>query len=266
MISVCILAKNSAATIAQTLESVRSFPEVIVYDNGSTDETIPIARSFPNVLVREGPFLGFGPMRNEAARLAAHDWILALDTDEVLSPALIEEIRALKLQSGTVYKFNRHNFYNGKKINGCGWDRDRVVRLYNRTETGYGPDAVHESVIELRVLFLNNPILHTPFRATEEFLAKMQIYSRLYAEQHEGKKSPTFFRALSSGFFAFFKSYFLQRGLLLGREGFLISLYNGNSAFYKYVKLIERRERAEEKWKRKRSSLSPGPADGSGRT
>lgn len=242
MISVCILTKNSAATLKSTLESVSDFPDVVVYDNGSSDETLQIARSFRNVQIIEGPFIGFGPLRNEASQRAKNDWILALDSDEVLSFPLIKELQKLELQKGRVYSLSRHNFYNGKWIKGCGWGKDRVVRLYNRLQTQYKEDEVHESVKEstLEKVALQHPILHTPFRSTEEFLTKMQHYSTLFAKQYAGKRRSSFLKALSSGLFAFLRSYLFQKGILLGKEGFSISLYNANTAFYKYLKLAER--------------------------
>lgn len=238
MISVCMLSKNSARTIANALESVRDFPEVLILDNGSTDDTIEIAKSYPNVKVIQAPFTGFGPLRNQLAAQATHDWILALDTDEALSPSLLAEINKLSLDPITVYSMPRDNYYDGKHIKGCGWHPDRVLRLYNRKETSYCNSAVHESVLAKRETRLKNAILHTPFRTTAEFIAKMQQYTTLYAEQHQDK-SASFSKALTHALFAFFRSYFLRRGLFLGSQGFIISLYNANSVFYKYLKLSE---------------------------
>jgi len=248
MITVCFLAKNSEATIAKALHSVQEFPEVIVLDNGSIDQTIPMAHSFPNVRVIHTVFKGFGPLRNEAVSHASNDWILALDTDEEISPKLLEEIRGLELSPGTVYSMPRKNYYNGKHIKGCGWHPDRVIRLYNRQATKYSDADVHESVIasHLEVRQLKAPIVHVPFRTTTEFLAKMQHYSTLYAKQHAETKRSCITKALTHSFFAFCRSYFLQRGFLLGAEGFIISLYNSNTVFYKYVKLWEENKKKGE--------------------
>lgn len=248
MITVCLLAKNSETTISKALHSVREFPEVIVLDNGSTDQTIQMAQAFPNVRVIRTVFKGFGPLRNEAASHASNDWILALDTDEEISPTLLKEIQSLRLSQKTVYSMPRQNFYNGKHIKGCGWHPDRVIRLYNRQTTKYSEAEVHESVISghLGVMYLKASLVHVPFRNTSEFLAKMQHYSSLYAKQHGEKKGSCITKALIHSLFAFCRSYFFQRGCLLGREGFLISLYNSNSVFYKYVKLWE------ENWKNRK--------------
>jgi glycosyltransferase involved in cell wall biosynthesis len=241
MITVCLLAKNAAATLEQALDSVASFPEIIVYDNESSDATPLIAARYPNVKLMQGPFIGFGPLRNAVASQATNDWILVLDADERLSPLLLDEIRSLPLSANTIYSFPRRNFYNGKWIRGCGWHPDRVVRLYNRKATSYSASQVHEKVLplDLQIYRCLHYIEHTPYRSTTEFLAKMQHYSTLFAEQNAGRKHSSFARAFGHAIFTFIRSYFFKKGILLGAEGFVISLYNSNTAFYKYLKLAE---------------------------
>ena len=239
MISVCILTKNSAATLRETLESTRSFPEVLLLDNGSTDETFEIAGTYPNVQIHKSPFIGFGPLRNLAAELAQNDWILALDSDEVLSPPLLKEIDQLLLDPEYAYRFPRHNYYNGKLIRGCGWDREETARLYHRAHGRFSEVQVHEILLAKQFHGLKAPILHTPYRSTADFLAKMEHYSTLFAEEHKGKKPSSFGKALAHGMYAFFRSYFLKKGISCGAEGFIISLHNANTTFYKYLKLAE---------------------------
>lgn len=239
MISVCILTKNSASTLKATLDSVQSFSEVIVLDNGSTDETCKLAESYPNVRIYKTPFIGFGALRNKAAELASHDWILSLDSDEVLSPSFSRELSSLILDEKIGYFFPRHNYYNGKRIRGCGWDPEQIARLYHRKSAKFSEVLVHEALVAERFAKLKSPLLHTPYRSTADFLAKMQHYSTLFAEQCRGKKKSSFTKALIHGFYAFFRSYFLQKGIFCGAEGFIISYYNANTTFYKYLKLAE---------------------------
>ncbi len=239
MISICILTKNSEATIQETLDSVQAFEEILILDTGSTDTTLSIAKGYPNVKIFESPFCGFGELRNKVAAYAKNDWILALDSDEILPPALIQEILSLTLDPACAYTIPRKNFLNKKWIKGCGWYPDRVARLYNRKETQFCFSKVHESLETKNLISLKNPLLHTPYRSTQEFLVKMQHYSTLFAEQYKGKRKSSFRKALGHGLFAFFRSYLLKKGFLDGSEGFTISLYNANTAFYKYLKLKE---------------------------
>lgn len=239
-ISVTILTKNSAKHLKQVLEALSSFEEVLLYDNGSEDETFAIAREFENVRVERGPFLGFGPSHNKATFSAKHDWILSIDSDEVATKELIAEIQALEVDPRAVYSISRKNFYNGKWIRGCGWYPDRVVRLYNRQYTSFTDAQVHEGVRceGMQVIPLKNPLIHYSYDSTDQFISKMQSYSTLFAKQNSGKKS-SLGKAIGHGLAAFFKSYVIKRGFMDGKEGFIISIYNGNTAFYKYLKLAE---------------------------
>ena len=244
MISVTILTKNSAETLENTLNSLRAFSEVLVFDTGSTDTTLLIASKFPNVKIHPAPFEGFGPTHNAASTLATHDWILSIDSDEVLSPELATEIKSLRLDAKNVYSILRHNFFNGKHIKWCGgWHPDRVIRLYNKNATAFSDDAVHEKVLinNLNIVPLSHPMQHFPYRRISDFLAKMQTYTTLFAEQQQDKKKSSLLKAILHGWFAFFKSYILKRGFLGGREGFIISAYNSHTAFYKYLKLSEKK-------------------------
>ncbi len=241
MISVTILTCNSEARIRDVLESVKYFDDVVILDSGSKDNTMTIAQEFPNVTVYTAKFEGFGPKHNRASSLAKYDWILSVDSDEVLSGALAKEILLLPLDPQNVYSFPMHNYFNGKHIKGCGWYPDRHVRLYNRTSTRFTDVQVHEGIItkDLKEVLLRNNAFHYSYNTIFDFLKKMQWYSDLFATQNKDKKKSSVCKAAFHGVFAFIKSYILQRGFLCGAEGFIISVYNGNTAFYKYLKLWE---------------------------
>ena len=242
MISVTILTKNCERTLLSTLESVRAFSEVLVFDTGSTDKTLEIARGFANVTLHQEFFEGFGKTHNRASELASSDWILSLDSDEILTKELEQELLSLELDPTQVYALLRHNYFNGRRIKWCGgWHPDWVVRLYHKKRTRFSDAPVHEKVLEngLHKVFLKHPMQHFPYREIGDFLTKMHTYSSLFAAQHVGKKQSSLCKALWHGWFAFFKSYILKRGFLGGKEGLIISLYNGHATFYKYLKLAE---------------------------
>ncbi len=241
MISVTILTKNCGRCLGRTLESASSFDEVIILDTGSTDDTLEVAKSFPNVTIHHSPFIGFGPSHNLATSLAKNDWILSIDSDEILSPPLIEEIQSLSLSTKAVYSIQRHNYFNGKHIKWCGgWHPDWVARLYHRKQTKFNDAMVHEKILinGLKVIALKNSMIHVPYREMNDFLHKMQAYTTLFAQHKKGKSS--LLKAILHSKFAFFKSYVLKRGFLGGKEGYIISSYNAHTAFYKYLKLSEK--------------------------
>lgn len=239
MISVTILTKNAEETLGSVLQSVSSFDEVILLDTGSTDCTLEIAKIYPNVKIYETQFTGFGPLHNLAAEYATHEWILSLDSDEVLTPELAEEILSLSLNPKCVYSFPFDNYFNGKHIKWCGWYPDRHIRLYNKGVTSFSNDKVHERILtdNLKEVSLKSPVKHYSYRSISDFLQKMETYSSLYAEQNQTKKSSSLTKAILHGGFAFIKSYIIKRGFLGGKEGYIISLYNAQTAFYKYLKL-----------------------------
>ena len=119
MISVTILTKNSERFLAQVLRPLHPFPEVLIFDTGSTDHTLDIARTFPNVTIHQGLFEGFGPTHNAASSLAKNEWILSIDSDEVMTDSLQQEVLALPLDPHCVYSIWRKNYYHGRHIKGC---------------------------------------------------------------------------------------------------------------------------------------------------
>ncbi|MBA2368569.1 MAG: glycosyltransferase family 2 protein [Candidatus Protochlamydia sp.] len=240
-ISVTVLTKNSQTYLKEVLSSLHTFDEVLVCDTGSSDQTIVIAEQFSNVRIHHMKFNGFGPTHNLASSLAKNDWVLSIDSDEIVTEELAKEIKELKLERGCVYSFPRRNEYRGKWIKGCGWHPDRQIRLYHRLDTHFTNVQVHESIIQdqLQHISLKAPLRHYSYDTIDDFLRKMQSYSTLFAAQNQGIKKSSFGKALSHGYFAFFKSYLLKKGIFGGREGFEISFYNGATAFYKYLKLAE---------------------------
>ncbi|MBS4167722.1 glycosyltransferase family 2 protein [Parachlamydia sp. AcF125] len=241
MISVTILTKNSEKHLREVLKPLLEFHEVVIFDNGSTDQTLEIAKQFPNVSIHQGTFSGFGPTHNRASNLAKNDWILSIDSDEIVTPEMIAEIRQTELSPTCVYSFPRHNYFNGKFIRWCGWYPDRQFRLYHRKQTSFTDAQVHEAIKtdHLTKIPLKSPLKHYSYSSITDFLNKMQTYSDLFAKQNQRKKSSSVTKAILHGFFAFIKSYFLKRGFMGGYEGFVISTYNANTAFYKYLKLYE---------------------------
>jgi glycosyltransferase involved in cell wall biosynthesis len=243
-ISVTMLTKNSQRHLEASLKALEAFDEVLVLDNGSTDSTIEIAKSFSNVTLIKHDFIGFGALKNLAAQKAKNDWILSIDSDEIVTPKLIEKIKQLDSSKiNTLYSFPRLNHYRGKVVKCCGWSPDIVRRLYNKTYTRFSDAQVHESLItppDSITRFIDAELWHYPFESAEELIEKMQRYSTLYALQSDKPSSPI--KAFSRASFGFFKNFFLQKGFLYGYEGLLISVSNANGIFYKYMKIYEKQK------------------------
>lgn len=248
-VSVTILVKNAERYLAECLAALADFDEIIVLDNGSTDRTLDIARRFANVAVHHHEFIGFGPMKNLAAGLARNDWILNIDSDEILPPELAQAIRAIDWSGhNKIYALPRLNHYRGRPIKTCGWYPDWVKRLYCRAEVRFNDNQVHESLIEpgggsVVRLPENHPLLHYSFDGAASLISKMQHYTDLFAAQQQFKRRASVPGAVGHGAAAFFKNYILKRGILDGGDGWTISFANACGAYYKYIKLHEANQR-----------------------
>ena len=232
-ISVVIIAKNADLTIQKTLESLSSFVEVIVYLNNSTDRTEEIALIFPNVKIVKGEFTGFGPTKNQAAAYASNDWILSLDSDEIIPPALRKELETLDLSdTEKVYALKMDDYFLGHKLK---FRTEKKVRLYNRSKHSFDNLKVHENVMYNPgdKIVLKNPFKHMHINTVNQTLEKTMRYSDLAAK---GNKTCFFIVVIGKPTFAFFQAYILRLGFLNGWVGFAVAISNANDRYYKYLK------------------------------
>ena len=131
-VSVTIITRNESAHIRAALESVAWADERIVVDAQSTDETVAIA---PRARPAGGRarVAGYGAQKNYAASLAAHDWILSLDADERVTPALATQIQqAAAHPAHAAFRIPRVTFHMGRWIRSTDWYPDHQLRLYDR--------------------------------------------------------------------------------------------------------------------------------------
>lgn len=269
-ISATILVKNAQDTIGECLESLREFDEIILLDNGSSDDTLKIAREFDalygNLRIYSSEFIGFGTLKNLAISYAKNDWIFSIDSDEVLESRTLELLKNLfgsesgsndsessdtskqsTLHTGklpapnTIYALPRKNLYNGEWIKACGWYPDYVTRIFNKTYTRFNDNIVHESIIipkDAHLIKLDSGVKHYAFENITHLLDKLQKYSSLWAQQHTHKSSSPL-KAIIRGSWSFVRNYVFKKGFLYGYKGFVISVCNALGVFFKYMKLYE---------------------------
>ena len=240
-ISVVVLTKNNENTIEKTLKSLTQFDDVVVYDNGSMDKTLEIVNRFHNVNLVQGEFKGFGWTKNHAASFAKNDWILIIDSDEVVDAQLLEVLKTKTLDEKTVYKLNFKAFYKDIQVKFCGWNNQKIKRLYNKTQTGYNSNDVHEDIVTegFKIELLEGNVEHYSYHTISQFVQKADHYSTLFAKNNIGKKSSSPTKAFFNGMYSFFRTYVLKRGFLDGYVGLVIAFSHMVTNFYKYIKLYE---------------------------
>ncbi|MGZ4960875.1 MAG: glycosyltransferase family 2 protein [Methylomonas sp.] len=239
-LSVIIITLNEAENIRACLESVIWADEIIVIDSGSTDETVRICRELGANVVVNSDWKGFGFQKNLALQQATGDWILSLDADERISPALQQLIqKCLNAPTAEGYLLPRQAYFLGKAMKHGGWWPDYVLRLFKREAGQFSEVLVHETVlVKGKTEKLKEPIIHYSYVSLEQLLEKINKYSSAGAKQAHGKhKQGSLGKALARGGWAFFRAYCLRAGFLDGSAGLIAAISKGEETYYRYLKL-----------------------------
>jgi glycosyltransferase involved in cell wall biosynthesis len=243
-ISAVLITLDEEERLPAALESVAFCDEVLVVDAGSRDRTRELAEARGARVIVNTPWPGWVAQRRLAVEAARHDWVLALDADERVTPALRAEIEALRAGglSGAGYRMPRVAFYLGRWVRATDWYPDPQLRLFDRRQAGWQGGLVHESVVARGpVGRLRGDLEHHPYRDVADHLRKIDRYTTLWAEQARQAGRPArLLELVCAPPWAFFRNYVLKGGFLLGREGFTISGLNAYYTFAKLAKLAER--------------------------
>ncbi len=239
--SVAIITLNAASQLQACLESAAFADEIVVVDSGSSDGTAALAERFGARVVQQ-TWLGFGAQKQFAVEQARHDWVLCLDADERVTPALRQAIeQALEAPGADAYRFPRCNRFLGRYLrHGEGYP-DWSLRLFDRRKGRWSDDAVHEKVVVSGVVgTLAGDLQHESAETLSGYLAKQNRYTTLAAEAAvaAGKRA-TAAQVVLSPLVRFIKFYVLRRGFLDGLSGFIHVAIGCVNSFAKYSKMIE---------------------------
>ena len=259
-LSVCVLACDEAEELERCLESVSWADEIVVLvDEKSRDATESVARRLASRVERR-VYAGDVEQKRSCAAFAKHDWVLSLDSDEVVSPALAGSIRE-RLQSETestadsssadtarttsnpvAYRVNRSTYHLGRWIRHGDFYPDWKLRLYRRSCAHWAGRDPHGRVeVDGRVAALEGELLHYSYRDLADQVARIQFFSdqaadALVREQAVFRLSHLVLRPPAR----FLRSYFQRRGFLDGLPGFVIAVASAFYVFLKYAKHWER--------------------------
>jgi (heptosyl)LPS beta-1,4-glucosyltransferase len=240
-IAVVIITKDEEKNIAACLESVRWADERIVVDAESRDRTVEMARQHA-AQVHVRPWPGYGPQKNFGMEQAKAEWILIVDADERITPALREEIQAV-LKAGppsevTGFEIPRKNYFYGRWIRGGGIYPDYQLRLIRKSSGRYDDTQLHENLrVRGRIERLRNPMDHYSMPTVGEHARKMRRYTTLGAQEKlKARSKVTALDIAGHHIGTIFKTYVLRGGWRDGVHGVIVALFAGMHTFVKYVK------------------------------
>ena len=239
---------NEEDTLDECLGSVGFADEILVVDSFSTDRTPEIARRRGARFVQH-EYVNSATQKNWAIPQASHEWVLLVDADERVPPALAEEIAGI-LRDGPRargYWMRRRNHFMGREMRHGGWETDAVIRLFPR-DARYQDREVHAEIdLPGPLPTLENPLLHFTFRSWKQYWPKVEKYTDWGASQaHRDGKRAGALSILLRPLLRFFRMYVLRLGFLDGAEGAQLALLGAFSVYLKYSKLWElsRRDRS----------------------
>lgn len=248
-IAALIITYNEEKNIRECLESINWCDEIVLVDSYSEDQTVAISREYTEkIYLRK--FDDFAAQRNYALEKIESDWVLVIDADERVSGELRREIEEI-LNNNHVqaYQIPRKNYFLGKWIKYCGWYPDYTLRLFKNNHRLKYDGMVHEGIkIKGKINQLVNPLVHFTYKNLANYMNKINHYTTLWAEDRgkKGKKIGLmyiFFRPL----FEFIKKYFLKKGVLLGRQGLILSILSSYYIFIRSAKLWEKNNLSKER-------------------
>ena len=241
MISATIITLNEENKISRAIKSLKGLAdEIIVVDSGSTDKTVVTADNLgAKVFFHE--FDNFANQKNWAVSKAKGNWILSLDADEEILPALAEEIKeAVKNDRYVGYLIPRKNFILEKEIKHSRWSPDSHVWLWKKNCGKWTGDVHEEVVVSGKVGSLKGSKIHNSHDTVSSFMKANNFYSTLEARVLFKKNIKfSFARMFRESLFEFFIRFFYKKGFLDGSKGFILAYIMGIYKLTVWIKLWE---------------------------
>ncbi len=239
-VTVFVMTKNEEAIIRQCLEKLQWADELLVVDSHSTDRTREIAGEMgAKVLTRD--FTNFSDQANYGLSMAEGDWVIQIDADEIMPPELRDSIRKTVADNPKeeIFAVRRDSVVFGRRLKSTAWSNEWVPRLFRKGAVTF-VGAVHQDpqIAGRPVGRLEGTLLHYTYRSTEQYFAKFQVYSTLWAKKaRENGRRTSLTLAGASSLWRVFHDYFIRGGIRDGRIGMVLSLLAGMHTFIRHIKL-----------------------------
>ena len=224
--------------MAECVESLLWCDEILVVDSISTDRTVEIVESFPEVRLLQRKYFGSAAQKNWAMDRTEHEWILIFDADERCTDLLRDEIQALLAGESEFdsYRIRRRLFFLDSPIRFSGFQRDLVVRLLRRGSGRYPNLRVHADMNTTGpTATLKNAMDHYMVRDMSEYASRVCKYGRWGAAQgwKEGRSSSVV-EFVGRPLWRFLRTYFFQLGILDGLHGLVFCSMQAFGTFLKW--------------------------------
>ena len=243
-VSVFVITLNEEKNLARLLASLIDFDEVIVVDSGSNDQTINVAKSFgAKTFYNKWP--GYARQKQFAMQLCSNEWVLNLDSDEVLNNPIKERIKQIVKEGNyDSVRFKRSDIFINKPFSSL-TKKPNNLRLYRKTKAKFSEGKlVHESaVIKGSELYVNDAFEHYGYNVICRLIDKGNLYSTLKSEEkYMNQRKSNTLKLFSVFIFTFLKKYFLEGFIFSGKRGYINSVISAFYAFSKEAKLFELEE------------------------
>lgn len=238
---------NEEDVLARCLASAADLAdEILVVDSFSTDGTLAIAEKFGARVIQRS-YENSASQKNWAIPQATHKWILLLDADEWLTPALHDELHHLKSTreaNEAGFWIYRANHFLGKRVRYSGWQGDKVIRLFQRDLCRYEEKHVHSEIITHgHVGSLKARLNHDTYKGIPAWEAKLRRYAAWQAQDYDGRTGELgFYHYWIKPGYRFFKHFVLRGGFLDGHIGMKVSSYAAWAVRLRYEALAQYRE------------------------
>ena len=234
-LSCAIVTFNEERILEKTLSAIDKWiDEIVVVDSFSTDNTINILEIYHVKLYQE-KWRGYSEQKNYALSKCTGKWILALDADEVVSPALKKEIlQVLKDPGDKIGFWIPRKFYIGNKwIKYGGYFPDCQLRLFkNNMNAHFKQRQVHESIVlDGKTGCLKNSLEHYSCDDIKDYKKSLEKYAELASKEIQKKK---FYVPCLRALWSFIFRYFIRLGFLEGINGFELTLAYSAYVYKKY--------------------------------
>ena len=249
--------KNCESDIARCLESIKWADEIVIIDGFSTDKTLDICRKYTDKIIQhkhQGEYYGIGEEeRNIGTDNSGCDWILQLDSDEVVTQELrkdIEKILNNEKEPYQAYKFRRMNFFLGHFMRWGGWYH-YSLHFFKRGKARYEGNIHEALIVDGEIGKIEGGAEHYPFKSIDQFIKRHNSYFDREAKMILKNKGVLDEKTIIYNIKVkpkklFWKFYVKKKGFLEGKYGFIFSVLFAFVHFLNWSKYWELTKRQKD--------------------